>query len=47
MYKADINEEQMINSNNRMPSSATIPSDYQSNQVDEDVNIQSDMHKLS
>ena len=50
MLKADINEEQMINSNNRMPSSATILSDYQLSPVDVDdeaVNSRSDLHKLS
>ena len=50
MLKADINEEQLINSNNRMPSSATILSDYQLSPVDVDdeaVNSRSDLHKLS
>ena len=47
MLKAEINEEQMINSNNRMPSTATILSDYQSSPVNDAVNSISDMHKLS
>lgn len=47
MLKANINEEQMINSNNHMPSTATILSDYQSNAVDDNANSRSDLHKLS
>ena len=43
MFKADINEEQLINSNNRVASSATILSDYQSNPGDEAVNSRSDL----
>ena len=47
MFKADINEKQMINSNNRVPSAATILSDYQSSPVDGAVNSRSDLNKLS
>ena len=47
MFKADINEEQLINGNNRVASSATILSDYQSNPGGEAVNSRSDLNKLS